>query len=331
MDADKKRTLIFVILISLAIIGSIVYFFWGNVINRGTLKLIGVAPFHVEIFGISQHDCLNSPCEIELKSGRKDLIISKEGARTLITEADIKFWRTTELNLNFNLLPFIVETQNIPEEETIPGYGLVFDKNVRMQKLIKLDDPAKAAIVYFPQLLDDYKIIQGKNAILVIDNKKPKGEGYIVDVKTNSRERIENTDLLDFKEGKWSPDGRYLIFKKQNSAYLGLLNVKKQEIKQLSLAADLAQTSWIYNNDLIFISSQAYSSENDIEITLLDQKALTGFTFGIYHPGKNTFEKIGSFAEVNRMPEKFISNSSGEAVYFKLDGKNFKINLQNFY
>lgn len=330
MDTDKKNFLVFIILLSLAVIGSIIYFFWGNIINKGTLKLIGAAPFHVEIFGVSQHDCLNSTCEIRLKSGTKNLIISKDGARTLILEANIKFWRTTELNLNFNFLPVIIETQNIPEEEIIPEYDLVFDENARMQKLIKLNDPTKTAIVYFPQSLDDYRIIPGKNATLVIDNKKPQGEGYIVHVKTNSREKIEDTNLLDFKEGKWSPDGKHMIFKKQNSTYVWLLNVEKQEIKQLSLATDLAQTSWIYNNNLIFLSNQTYSSENDSEITLTDQKALTGFTFGIYHPGKNSFEKIGNFAEINRMPEKFISSGNGEAVYFQLDGKNFKINIRIF-
>lgn len=330
MDTDKKRTLIFGILVGLAIIGSVIYFLWGNVINRGTLKIIADAPFHVEIFGISQHDCLSSPCEIKLKSGPKDLIISKDSARTLIAEADIKVWRTTEVSLKFDLLPTVIETQNIPEEEIIPEYDLVFDEKVQMQKLVKFLDPTRTAIVYFPQTVDEYTIIPGKNAVLVIDDSKPEGEGYIVNVKNNTREKIENSDIVNFEDGKWSPDGKYLVFKKTDSTYLWILNAEDKEIERLSLATGLDMTSWIYNNQMIFISNQAYSSENDVEITLLAQEALTGYTFGIYNPEKNIIGKIGNFAEINRMPEKFISTASGEAIYFQLDGKNYKINLKNF-
>lgn len=330
MDTDKKRTLIFGILIGLAIIGSVIYFLWGNVINRGTLKIIADAPFHVEIFGVSQHDCLISPCGIKLKSGPKDLIISKDGARTLIAEADIKLWRTTELSLNFDLLPTVIEIQNIPEEEIIPEYDLVFDGKAQMQKLVGLDDPTKTGIVYFPQTLDEYTIVHGKNAVLVIDDSKPEGEGYIVNVKDNTREKIENSDIINFEDGKWSPDGKYMVFKKNDSTYLWILNAEDKEIEQLSLATGLDMTSWIYNNYLIFISNQAYSSENDVEITLLAQEALTGYTFGIYNPERNIIGKIGNFAEIIRMPEKFISTASGEAVYFQIDGKKYKINLKNF-
>ncbi len=325
MDSDKKRMLVFGGLIVIAIAASVVYFFWGTVINRGTLRVIGKAPFTVEVFGISTNECRVSPCEIKLKRGIKDLIIKKEGYKTLVTDATVRMWSTVDLNVEFEIIPQVATTQSVPEDQKMEQYKLVPDKKTKMQKLVNAGDTREVAIVYFQKALKDPLIIGNKNSILIIGQ-----EIYLVDVKAQTREKLTDENLKEIAYGKWSEDGSYLIYKRKNSEFLWLLDSASKTTKQLQLTIGLAQISWIYNNDLMFITDQSYRSQGETEVDLVEEKAITGFTVGTYHAQENIYERIDTFAQIPSLPTQVIATNNGQTVYFTINNEKFKVNLKEF-
>ncbi|MBI5754177.1 hypothetical protein HZA40_03485 [Candidatus Peregrinibacteria bacterium] len=327
MDIEKKRMIFFGSILAIAIIGSLVLFFWGNVLNRGTLKITGDAPFSVEIVGLGKEECPASPCSIKTKSGYHELLISKSGYQTILTSSTVKLWRTTALPIQFQIIPQVTETDTIPDPDKKNEYELVMDSKSGMQKLIRKDQ-ISTTLAYFPKPTTKADIIGGKNTVLIIDSEA--STAYIVDLQAKSRTSIDPSDLADMENGSWSDDGKYLIFSKKNSPFLWLLDVSTQKISSLTLATNLKQTSWAYNDDLIFITEQSYSSINDLQINLLDEKSTNGLTFGLYKPLTGSYQRFGDFPTVLSLPDEFIATANGDTVYFKSGKRNFRIILRKF-
>ena len=88
---QRKRQLVFGILIALIIISSIIYYFWGNLINRGTVLIYAKPPFTVDFYDIKQtFNCKESPCKINQKAGNKSFTIIKDGYEPVLSSVNIK-------------------------------------------------------------------------------------------------------------------------------------------------------------------------------------------------------------------------------------------------
>lgn len=328
MEIEKKRTIFFGSILALAILGSVIFFFWGNVINRGTIKLIGDAPFKVEVYGISNQDCPTSPCLVKTKRGYKDLAIRKDGFRSIVTSATVKLWGTVEVPLTFDIIPSVEATDAIPDSQKKLEFDLVMDRGNNMQKLINKSNVSSEALAYFPKPIRKFQIIGGKNSALILDLNSQDNPAYIVNFETKKREEISQKDLADLVDGNWSNDGKFLAFTKKNSNKLWLLNVPAKNISQLQLSTGIKQTSWSYNDNLVFVTDQAYSTIAENEINLLDSKAENGVTFGIYKTVIGKYEPIGNFPEILSLPDELIATSNGNTIYFKSDKKDFRIILR---
>lgn len=328
MDIERKRTIFFGSILALAIIGAIVLFFWGNVIDRGTLKFTGEAPFSVEVYGLLKQDCPTSPCLVKTKSGYKDLAIHKEGFRSIITSSTVKLWRTVAIPLTFDIIPQVEATDAIPDPQKKLEFDLVMDKGNNMQKLINKSNSSSEALVYFPKPIPKFSIFGDKNAALILDLSSIDNPAYIVNFETKKREQMSQANLLNIVDGRWSDDGKFLVFSKKNSSSIWLLDATTKNISQLALNTGIKQTSWSYNDNLVFVSAQSYSSVSENEINLLPSLSQTGLTFGIYNAKINKSELIGDFAEIQVLPDELISTSNGNTIYFQSDKKNFKITLR---
>ena len=328
MDLEKKRTIFLGVILALAVLGSLIFFFWGNVIDRGTIKITGNAPFNVEIYGLSKQDCSSSPCIIKTRSGYKDLVARKDGFKSIVTSAMVKLWSTVDLPLTFDLIPQVEATDDIPAAQTKTEFDLVLDHGNNMQKLINKSNVSSETLAYFPKPITKFKIIGGKNSALILDLNSANNPAYIVNFETKKRQELSQKDLNDFKDGSWSDDGKYLLFSKKNYSNLWLLNATNNNISQLALTTGLKQTSWAYNDNLVFVSTQSYSSVGENTINLLNAPAENGLTFGIYAAGNGQYELIGNFPEIQTLPDEFIATGNGNAVYFQSGKKDFKIILR---
>ena len=328
MEIEKKRTIFFGSILALAILGSVIFFFWGTLINRGTLKLIGDAPFKVEVYGLSNHECSTSPCLVKTKSGYKDLAIRKDGFRSIVTSAAVKIWGTVEVPLTFDIIPSVEATDEIPDSQKKLEFDLVMDRGNNMQKLINKSNISSEALAYFPKPILKFKIIGGKKSALILDLNSQDNPAYIVNFETKKREEISQKDLMDLVEGSWSSNGKFLLFTKKGSKNLWMLNVSNQNISQLNLSTGINQTSWSYDDNLVFVTEQAYYTIGENNINLLDEKSNTGATFGVYKANVGKYEPIGNFPEILSLPDEFIATSNGNTIYFKSDKKNFRIILR---
>ncbi len=328
MEIEKKRTIFFGSILALAILGSVIFFFWGTLINRGTLKLIGDAPFKVEVYGLSNHECPTSPCLVKTKSGYKDLAIRKDGFRSIVTSATVKIWGTVEVPLTFDIIPSVEATDEIPDSQKKLEFDLVMDRGNNMQKLINKSNISSEALAYFPKPILKFKIIGGKKSALILDLNSQDNPAYIVNFETKKREEISQKDLVDLVDGSWSNNGKFLLFTKKGSKNLWMLNVSNQNISQLKLSTEINQTSWSYDDHLVFVTEQTYSTIGENEINLVDEKSNTGVTFGLYKANVGKYEPIGNFPEILSLPDEFITTSNGNTIYFKIDKKNFRIILR---
>jgi len=327
MDIEKKRALFFGSLLVLAVLGATILFLWGNLIDRGNISVSGDSPFTVEIAGLSKQDCLVSPCLIKTKSGRQDLAISKSGFKSTITSVNVKLWGTVDLPISFDLIPHIEETTSIPEPLKKSELDLVIDHGNNMQKLIKKNNPSIEALAYFPKPISKFQIIDGNNSALILDLSSVDNPAYIVNFDTKKREEISQKDLLGLVAGAWSDDGKYLVFSKKNSPLLWLMNVGGKSVNQLQLITNLKEISWAYNDILLFVTDQTYSSSGN-GVNLLDAPTQNGVTFGTYDAINNQYSVIGNFPEVLSLPNEFISTTNGNTIYFTINKKNFKITLR---
>lgn len=334
MDREKKKTIALAVLLSLAVITAVVYFFWGNFIDRGTLKVIAEAPFTVEIFdkgSIRESiNCKVSPCLIKQRSGQTDLLIKKDGYKSLLSDVYIKLWRTVEIHPDLLLIPQIEETEFLPEIREKIEYELVTDDKTEMQKLVKIGDKNLSAIVYFKPPINQPAIISGKDFALVIDQLSEKPAAYIVDIDESKRTFVSNEELKNISDGIWSNDGKYLALSKTDSPYLWIFERETLELTQTSLKISLKFSSWTLDHDLIFVTDQTYRVNEDDTFTTLEEKSLEDVTFGIFQAENQTYDYLGSFREIGGLPDKFIPTTNGGAIYFSIADKNFRIFLRKF-
>lgn len=331
MDRERKRLIAIAVFFGIVLLVLAIFFFFGDKINRGTLVVEGEAPFTVEVFRGDTYDCLISPCDLEMRAGRRDLILRKQDHKNILSEAKIKRWKKTPLKVNFEINPQIVRAESLPQPPKNPDYKLVIDENNGMQKLVEGDDSYARAIIYFQDPIISPRIIPGKKSSLIIG----KNSIYRVDLDQNSRIRILNERLADIDRGSWSLNGKYLIFTRPDSKNLWLLN-EKNEVIETDLAIGLAQTAWAYDNSLVFVTGQGANpavrvgkyGENYIE--LLDVKSSAGFTFGFYHPDENSYTKIDTFGQIPALPEQLIPSANSHIVYFRAGSEDFKIILRKF-
>lgn len=332
MEPEKKRMIALGVLIALAIIGAVVYSFWGNVINRGTLVINGAAPFHVEIFHGDKFDCNSSPCTVTQRTGLKELIISREGYESIIVDADVKLWRETELTLDFELIPDVTVTDVFPDETALPAYELVIDDNTRMQKLVKSGDPIRAALAFFPTEMDKTRIFGSKQTVLLVNQKNSGTVAYLVDLAAQKKRSI-NYDFTSLVNGKWSMDGRYFVFNELGKSQLSIMDNSGKIIKT-KVITGISQVGWSSDGRLVFATLQSDSLGGATDsggfniITLSGEKNGEYYLFGFYDPAENTYSKIGRFPEIPKAPRDLVLLGNGRELYFRYGRENFKINLK---
>ena len=336
MEIEQRRSLALGIIIAVVIISAVIYFFWGALINKGTIQILADPPFTVEVFGGESFSCEDSPCEIKQKTGLKDLILSKEGYKTIITEAEVNLWRTTLLEIDFELIPKIAKTDNAPENENKIKYNLVMDEKNGMQKLVREDDGGGIAIVYFQKPLGDAKIFGSKNKALVLSKSGKMADVYEIDVREKTRGGVSDENLKKIINGAWSYDGKYFVFEKENSNHLWLFDSVVGAAKQLAVSGNVSKTSWIYDGGLVFVTDQGYKSESENGkygenyIKLMDVKSVTTFIVGIYHPDEDSYTKIELTDKISKLPDKLIATGNGQNIYFKSGEEIFQIILGKF-
>ncbi|MDA1060709.1 MAG: hypothetical protein O3B47_02860 [bacterium] len=314
------------VIMALIVLLSILFFFWGF-INRGTINIIGEAPFSVEVYGGETFQCEYMPCEISQKRGIKDLIITKEDHKTIITSAKVKLWRTVDLEIEFNKSPQIVQAQSIPEQTGDVEYELIEDSETGNYKLIEAKDPEERAIVYFPNKVEGAAIFGNKNYALVASENS-----YFIDNRLKTRQKLTGLDLSNITNGKLSLSGNYFVYSEKNSQNLRLLNINENKSQELLLINEIPQTAWIYNDYIIFVTKQSYQlgggdmngSEGIIPVNEVSSKDLT---FGIYNPGNDDYFNIKSFSEITEIPESLIPTINGKTIYFQSGEGYFKIEL----
>ncbi|MEK7548162.1 MAG: hypothetical protein AAB540_04670 [Patescibacteria group bacterium] len=336
MEVEQKRSLALGIIIAVVIIFAVIYFFWGTLINKGTIQIIADPPFTVEVFGDENFTCENSPCEIRQKTGLKDLILSKEGYKIIITEADVGLWRTTLLDIDFELIPKIAKTDSAPENENEVKYNLVMDDGGGMQKLVKENSGSGIAIVYFQKPLVDAKIFGSKNKALILSKAGSVADVYEIDIREKTRNKISDENLKNVTDGTWSYDGKYFVFEKENSNHLWLFNSGSKAAKQLAVSSGVKKTSWVYNGGLVFVTDQGYKSESESGkygenyIRLMDVKSVTTFIVGVYHPDEDSYTRVELTDKISKMPDELIATGNGQNIYFKSGEEIFQIILRKF-
>ncbi|MBI4975269.1 hypothetical protein HZC20_01195 [Candidatus Peregrinibacteria bacterium] len=330
MDREQRKVFAFGIILALIVILSVVYFLWGNLINRGYIEITGTAPFVVEVFESQIVECGASPCEIKETIGSKNLILSKEGYKKMIKTVKVSLFGKTRINADFEIIPFLQSAESMPKDEEKIDYELVLDKDTQMTKLINKKDSSKTTIVFFPKSLKTPKIFGSKKSILIMDFGGSTRTAYRVDAILKSKDKIENFDFTEIENGVWSDTGKYFVFTKSDSQNLWLMD-GKNKITKLNLLKDGVLFAWGAKDSLFFATSMSFQNATtkgkygDYYINLLPEKSKTKILFGIYHPDENAYTSIGDFDEIKSLPDKMIPLGNEKAVYFKIKDKIFKL------
>ncbi len=112
----KHWGLIFFLLMVLA---SIAVFFWSTYFYLGYLVVESEAPFLVEIEGVKEVDCQDSPCEIKLRPGNYELTLKKENYFDDHQEVNIQWWKKKEIRAQFFHQPYL-EVEGELDEINVP-------------------------------------------------------------------------------------------------------------------------------------------------------------------------------------------------------------------
>ncbi len=329
LEDEKRKDLGVAVLIGTIILFAVIYFVWNVFINKGTLKISAETPFTVEIFDGETFTCDESPCEIKQKPGLKTLQISKEGFLSQIKTIDFKRWSTEEINLIFELEPYIEKIENFPAEQETPDYEMVFDEEKNMQKLVNKNDELSHALAYFPRSINADKIFGGDSAALIITTGKTI---YRVNFIKNTREKISGMpDKILW--GIWSPDAKSFVFKTEDSPLYWILN-EDNGIWKLDLETESTRASWTYFNELVFITSQSTSpvtrTGNYSNYVSVSSEKITSFNLGYYHPGEDSYGKLSLFSDIKKLPDVLVPLSNNGEIYYKIGEENFKIILRKF-
>lgn len=329
MDEDKKKALGLGIFILILILFAVGMFIWGF-FNKGRLVFQGDMPFSVLILGETELECRADPCEVRLPAGVKDIFAEKEGHRNVYVEERVRRWRTVEVELNFRMLPVLMETENMPIVSPTPKYELATERATGNQVLIKETDTRRFSVVYFTKPLSSPRVIGDVRFVLVIDR-----DIYKIDSLNNTREEIVGLNPTGIKDVKWSMDGRYMLFERENENGLRLFDTRAQEEKELSLTTELRLVDWVYDNSLVFLTTQNHrvtsgSDEEGYPYATFFGEISAGYTLGVYYPERTVYSRVETFPEITSAPEEFVALANGQSVYLQIEGENFKIFLRKF-
>lgn len=307
MEADyidiklaKRRQIFFGTLIALVIVGSIVLYFWGKVLNKGTILIYAETPFTAHFYERKEvFECKNSPCEIVQPMGEKSFYISKDGYEAIFDSEKIKLWRTVEKKIEMKKKPHFLKTEDEPIELGM-RYSFEIDEENNMQKLFNLDDPGKKAIVYFPKALEDPIAFGDKKRILVADKANPTTT-YKVNVEEKSKDLLP--EIKQFKiitGGKWSNDGKFFavsIFRQPN---LWIMD-EAGSLEQTSIEGNINLAAWRKDNEMVVANREGII---------------------LYDPLNKKREDINFSNSLDENPSKIFSINDGEILFVKA-GENF--------
>lgn len=329
MDKETKRALALGILISGVIIFAVVYFFWGALINRGTILINAKAPFTVSIRDLPQITCTESPCKIVQKIGEKTLILEKEGYNGKIVDTDVNLWRTVSVDVNFELIPFLQKTASYPLMPEKYNYEIIFDEKSGNPKLVLADDPYKTAIIYFTGEVSPLRIFGSKNAALIVSSE---GEVYLVNTVLKERTKVE-INLQDITQGKISDNGKYFAY--NESRKLKIVDFAKlaenfsTAISETGSDINPENGFWTYENKFVFATDQSTQSEGE-RVTLLPEKIGKGFSFIVFDPQENSMKKLGTYQDIISVPYDVLVLANESELYFRSGEENFKVVLKEF-
>lgn len=327
MDKERKKDLLKLATLGLIILVAVLYFLWGAFLNRGTIRITAPPPFSVEVFEIERFECEASPCEITTKSGRQQLIFSKEGYQGGLKEVDVKLWRTVELEFDFLLEPLLKRADSLPEFEEIPEYDLVFDQEKDLQKLVSRKDQNQNALVYFQNEINPKNIYGSKNSVLIVAEND---DVYRIDLIEKSRQKLSEFNHA-ITDGKWSGNGKYFVFNVLGSNSLWILDEDNEEM-EFPLFTKVSQTAWTYENSLLIATNQGTQPQSRTGkrfnyVTILAE-LIPEYSFIYYHPDEQAFTKLDTFSEITQAPKNIIPTSNGIDIYFQSGEEIYKIALQ---
>ncbi len=331
MDEEKRKTLGRVIILGLVILGFILLFLWATILNRGTIRITAEAPFTVLTIDGKQIICEKSPCEITQKRGLKDLILVKEEHQSIPIAVTVKLWRTVDIEVEFQINPYIQTISEIPEPEKEITYELIYEEDNHIYKLVDSQDDQERALVYFQKEILSPLIFGSEKGALVIDLDKG-FTAYKVDIQGKDREKIEDFDFTKTINGIWSIDGKSFAFTQEDSASVWVLDTEN-EIHELSLEKDNTKYAWTYTGDLFFITKQEVQSQVATGIYLNEIKVLSSvsdsvYTFGKYHPEAQVYVKIENSSEITQLPNVMVTANNGAMVYFQSGEEKYRLILK---
>jgi hypothetical protein len=313
MELERRRSLALGIILGLIILGAIFLFLWGIYLNRGTISITADPPFTVITTDGKQTQCESSPCKITQKIGLRDLILVKQGHESISTEITVKLWRTVDLEVEFQVNPYIESIEKLPESDEEINYEIVFDEQTQNYKLISSTDDQKRAIVYFQKKISSPLIFSSEFSALIVDQKS--NLTYRIDILGAEREVVQDFDFSEIENGIWSQEGSRFAFTQTDSPYVWLLD-ENNEVKETSFNKEKTSYAWTYSGNLFFITN-----DETISNTI-------GYTFGEYNPQDDSYSIIESFSEIQSLPDVLIPSNNGRIIYFQIGEEAFKLILK---
>lgn len=309
------------------IVGSVFYFLWGTILNKGKIVLTGETPFEVNVYEAGEYTCEKSPCEIEQKIGVKNLIIQKEGREDLLIEVDVPFWGEAEHEIKFKFIPYLVKVDEIPALDSKKEFEITFDNKNKYYRLSEANSLVDEPIVFFQKEIKSPIIFGNDRSVLVIDGEDY--EAYKVDRASNSRDKISG-DFEGITKGSWSEDGSMFVFETKKTSNISVIT-KTNQIKALDIQREGTVYEWAYGSSIFFVTDQIFAPSTDTGkysnyITVVDE-ITTDYSFGIYHSDEDTYSQIKNTSIVNS-PTELIPASNGKIIYFEIGEEKFALHFE---
>ena len=328
MEEENKRSKWLAFILIMMLIVSLGMFLW-NFIDRGTITFTGDTPFLIEDEDRLIYQCDQSPCEIKMRSGYKYFTFYKDGFDSFNETIKLDIFKKINFNVDFAILAKVSNAEDFPFIEE-KSYNLVLDQKNNNQKLVDANDKRERAIIYFKKIIEDPFLINSEDYVYIVNNSKPY-EFYKVDIKAKTRQNIQGDDLMTIIDGKISLDGKYLVYKKENSEYLWVYDSENNIAKEMSIDTKLDNLSWDYLNRLFFVTKQSSSfntsKEFEGDILISSENTENEYLFGYFLPDTDAYFNVLSHQLKGSDIEKFTITKNGKIIYFSTDKGDFKIIL----
>lgn len=303
---ERRRQIFFGVLIALVIAATVIYYFWGNLINRGTILVYAEPPFVVEFYERNEEfQCDQSPCKITQQSGNKSFLVKKKGCETLFSLIDVKLWGTVEVEVELKMVPHFVIAETLPEHEEIEYIFVIDDKN-KMQKMVRSDDDGQKAVVYFPKQLEKPEAFGNEKVALIVD-RNDENSVYKVDILKGSKMPAENApQFKNIVSGKWSNDGKLFAASILRQPNLWIMD-ESGNMEQTEIKANINLTAWL----------------KDDKILLMSENILM-----IYNPGTKESRQVSLEEDFPEKPSEIISVNNGNGIYAKIGESFYQLILE---